>query len=260
TEDTSQVSIDTLHIVAIPNATGLQVSEIYVLSNSGDRFVAGFGKPMMHLSLPNGAASISADPNMQPDTLIPNGDGVDYYDAVPVGIGTAQIIFQYQLSGSNFVLDRPVNQKVSSINLLVQGDSKQLEVASTQFLNQGTQSLPGQNQVFQQYTAQNLKPGDKLSIAISMPGASIDWRVLLGGVLIAVGVIGVIAWQVQQRRNAKSTGRRPMAVKIEDDQDSLLDQIAALDDVHKAGQIDEASYNTKRAQLKKKLMQLMSNE
>ncbi len=258
TEDTSHVSIDTLHIVAIPNATGLQVSEIYVLSNSGDRFVAGFGQPIMHLSLPNGAASFSPDPNMPSDVLQLNGDGVDYNDAVPVGTGTAQIIFQYQLAGASFVLDRPVFQNVGSINLLVEGDANQLQVTGSQFVNEGAQPIQGKT--YQQFLAQNLKPGDKISVAIAAPGASIDWRVLLGGVLIAVGIIGLIAWRVQQRRNANPAAKRPMAVKVEDDQDSLLDQIAALDDLHDAGQIDDASYNTKRAQLKKKLLNLLSNE
>jgi mono/diheme cytochrome c family protein len=257
TPDTTQVKIDTLHIVAVPNATGLQVSEIYVLSNLGDRFVAGFGQPIMHLSLPAGAASFSPDPNMPSDVLQLNGDGVDYYDAVPVGTGSAQIVFQYQLSGSSFVLDRPVFQNVGSVNLLVQGDVNQLQVVGSQFINQGAQPIQGTT--YQQFSAQNLKPGDKISLTISGAGTPIDWRVLLGGGLIAVGIIGLTVWQVQRRRGSKPKMRTGVA-QAEEDQDSLLDQIAALDDLHEVGQIDEASYTTKRAQLKKKLLNLMSDD
>ncbi len=256
TSDNTPVQIDTLHIVAIPIATGLQVSEIYVLSNLSDRFVAGFGQPIMHLSLPTGATGFSPDPNMPADVLQLNGDGVDYYDAVPVGTGSAQIVFQYQLPGSRFVLDRSVLQNVSSVNLLVQGDVSQLQVAGSQFANQGVQSMQGTT--YQQFSTQNLKPGDKISVTISGVGPAFDWRVLLGGALIAVGIVGLTVWQVQRRRGSKPK-TRPATAQVEEDQDSLLDQIAALDDLHAAGQIDETSYTAQRAQLKKKLLKLMSN-
>ncbi|HET7376952.1 MAG TPA: hypothetical protein VFK30_09605, partial [Anaerolineae bacterium] len=236
TQDTTKVNIDALHIVAVPDTTGLQVSEIYVLSNSGDRYVAGFGQPILHLSLPNGATSISPDPNMPADTLISNGDGVDYYDAIPVGSKSTQIVFQYHLTGSSFVLDRPVLQNVGVVNLLLQSDVAQLRGVSDQFNSQGAQPIQGQT--YQQFSAQNLKPGDKLSFRIETAVGPVNWPVILGVGLIGLGLIGLIIWQVQQRRGLKSAPKQQVAEATQADQDALIDQIAALDDLHAAGKVD----------------------
>ena len=258
TQDTSKVTINALHIVAVPDATGLQVSEIYVLSNSGDRYVAGFGQPILHLSVPNGATSISADPNMPADTLVPNGDGVDYYDAIPVGSKATQIVFQYHLTGSSFVLDRPMLQNVGVVNLLLQSDVAQLRGVGDQFSSQGAQPIQGQT--YQQFSAQNLKPGDKLSFRIETAVGPVNWPVVLGGGLIVLGLIGIIVWQVQQRRGLKSAPKQQLAEAAQADQDALIDQIAALDDLHAAGKVDDDVYTARRAQLKKKLMELMRDE
>lgn len=264
TLDTSNVKIDALHLVALPNETGLQVSEIYVLSNLGDRYVAGFGQPIMHLSLPAGATAIAADPNMPPDVVIPAGDGIDYYDAIPIGSKVTQIVFEYQLSGSSFTLDRPVFQPVSSVNFLLQSDVTQLRVSTTQFTDQGAEPIQGQ--VYQQFSTQNLKPGDKLSIKIDSAVSPTNWPIVLGVGLVMLGLLGIIVWQVRQRKGQVETSERGTVkpqratVKVEDGSDALIDQIAALDDLHDAGQIDDASYTTKRASLKKKLMKLMSEE
>jgi cbb3-type cytochrome c oxidase subunit III len=265
TQDMAAVKIDALHIVALPNATGLQVSEIYVLSNLGDRYVAGFGQPIMHLSLPVGATAIAADPNMTPDVLIPAGDGVDYYDAIPVGSKVTQIVFEYQLTGSSFTLDRPVLQNVDAVNVLLEGDVDQLRVSTTQFANQGAQPIQGQ--VYQQYSAQNLKPGDNLSLKVDLASGAaavggagaLNWPMVLGIGLVVLGLLGIVVWQVRQRKAVIAQPERASA-KAEVDTDVLIDQIAALDDLHDAGQIDDASYTTKRTQLKKKLMKVMSDE
>ena len=253
TTDASKIQIDTLHIVVMPDANGLQVSEIYVLSNSGDRSVAGMGQPIMHLGLPAGAQNFSSDPNsMQPNTLVPNGDGLDYYDVVPVGAGSTQIIFQYSLPKTSVALDRPIFQKVSVVNLLLGGDSAQVSVSSPQLTVAGPQSIQGQT--YQLYQGANLAPGQTLSINIgSAAGAGPSWPVMAGIVLVVIGVVGLAVWLRSRRKLAGAT------LDPGDEREALLDQIAALDDDFEAGQIDKIDYNAKRARLKAKLLKLMQS-
>ena len=134
TADASNVSIATLHIVATPGATGgLDVSEIYVLSNTGDQIVAGFGQPVMQLGLPAGVTNVKPDSNMPADVLVQHDNVLDYYDAIPVGANGGQIIFQYNIPNGPFKLDRPLFRKVDSVNLLVEGDPTQLSVNGAAF-------------------------------------------------------------------------------------------------------------------------------
>ena len=258
TADASNVRIETMHIVAITNTNGLDVSEIYVLSNTGDRMVAGFGQPIFHLALPAGASQFSLDPNSEPGAAEPSGDGVDFYAAVPVGTGTAQLVFQYTLPGSEVKLDRPIMQPVNSVNMLVGGDASKIAVTSDVLTSVGTQAIQGQS--YQQYRGANLMPGQTLSVKISASapiaggGSSSNLPVIILGVLLIVGgVVGVFMWQ---------RGRSQPAIvgNVDEQRDALIDQVAALDDDFAAGKIDEINYKAKRSRLKEKLLRLMSEE
>jgi len=250
TADASAVSIATLHIVATPGASGgLDVSEIYVLSNAGDKIVAGFGQPVMHLGLPSAAVQVMPDSNMPADVLVQKDGGLDYFDAIPVGENGGQIVFQYNIPNGPFKLDRPLLQNVSSVNLLVQGDASQLTVSGAQFTSAGTQDMQGTT--YQQFRASGLTAGQTLALTIAGPGgAGLDWRILAGIGLVVVGVVGLFVWQ-RGRRMSVAAGSG------EAQRDALIDQIAALDDDFAAGTIDEVNYKARRAKLKERLLKLM---
>ena len=249
TMDSSNVAIETLHIVAVPGAAGLEVSEIYVLSNSGDRIVAGFGQPVMRLGLPTAATQVMPDTNMPPDVLVQTDGGLDYYDAIPVGDNGGQIVFQYVIPNGPYKLDRPLFQNVSSINLLVQGDAAQLSVTGGQLTAAGTQDMQGTT--YQQFRASNLTAGQTLTLTLAGAGGAFDWRILAGIGLVIVGVVGLFVWQRGRGQGAV------VAASGEAQRDALIDQIAALDDDFAVGAIDEVNYRAKRAKLKERLLKLM---
>ncbi len=253
TSDVGQVKVDTLHIIVTPGANGLDVSEIYVLSNNGDRFVAGFGAPVMHFALPTGATNLQIAPEMQ-SVLKQAGDGLDYYAGIPVGSQAQQIVYQYTLPSGTTALGRPIYHPIDSVNVLIEGDPSKTTVSSDQLVSQGAQVIQGSS--YQQFTATALKAGQTLTASISPAAAPLDWRILLGIVLVVVGVIGVVVWQRSQKKQAVETVDRRLEIQRE----ALIDQIAALDDDFAAGQLDEVNYKAQRAKLKEKLMKVMSDE
>ena len=252
TADASQVKVDTLHVVAMPDANGgLSVSEIYVLSNNGDKIVAGFGQPVMHFNLPKNIQSFSVDQNMRADTVVQNGDGFEFFDAIPVGTNAAQIIVQYAVPAGPFALDRTLTYNVGSVNLLVEGDATQAIVNSSQLVASGTQDISGKT--YQQFTAANLAAGANLVVTIGGAATPVNWTAIAGAALVVIGLGGVFVWQ---RSRSKSAPVGDTSAQ----QDALIDQIAALDDEFAAGQIDEVNYKAKRAKLKERLLKIMSTE
>lgn len=249
TSDAANIVIDTLHIVAIPTAEGLNVSEIYVLSNNDDRFVAGFGQPVMHFGLPAGVTNVQME-DAERQVMAVSGDGLDYYDAIPIGSQIQQIVFQYTLPVTATSLGRTIYHPIASVNLLVEANADQAQVTSDQFKAMGTQDIQGAT--YQQYSVLNVEPGQSLAVSIGSPSATaFDWRIILGIGLVVVGGVGLILWQRGQKKPAQSPALQ---------KEALIDQIAALDDDFSAGQIDEINYKAQRAKLKEKLLNLMNEE
>jgi mono/diheme cytochrome c family protein len=249
TTDAATISADVLHVIAQPTADGLAVSEVYVLSNSGERVIANPGDPIVHIGLPVGATQFAVDPNMPADTLVEGGDGLDFYGSFPAASqGSQSIAFSYVLPPGSTLLDRTTSFPIVSVNLLVQGDPQAIRVSSDRFVSEGTRSFEGQ--VYQLFQAKDLVAGQSLPLKIESASAAFDWRIVLGIGLIVVGAVGLVLWQRGQKK-------QPAVASAAIQKEALIDQIAALDDDFAEGQIDEINYKARRAKLKDKLVKLM---
>jgi mono/diheme cytochrome c family protein len=261
--DTSTVRADVLHVIAQPTDQGLQVSEVYVLSNSTEHVIANPGQPILHIGLPAGATQFTTDPNIPADTLVPSGDGLDFFGSLPAATeGGQSIAFSYVLPKGTTKLDRATSFPIATLNLLVRGDPQAVNVAGDRFMPQGSRDFEGQ--AYQVFQASDLAAGQSVPLKIevnesalaqsaqgtSQLAAALDWRVLLGIGLIVVGGVGLVVWQ---RSHKKQTAVAPEAIQ----KDALIDQIAALDDEFAEGKIDEINYKARRAKLKDKLVKLM---
>jgi len=222
------------------------------LSNSTERVIANPGAAILHIGLPAGATQFKLDPSIPADTLVPGGDGLDYFGSFPAASeGSQSIAFSYVLPKGSTKLDRAVPFPIGTVNLLVRGDPQAISVSGDSYTAQGTRDFEGQ--VYQLFQASNLAAGQNVPLKIEPASAPLDWRILLGIALIVVGGVGLVLWQRSQR---KQTAVAPEAVQ----KDALIDQIAALDDEFAEGKIDEINYKAKRAKLKDKLVKLMDEE
>jgi mono/diheme cytochrome c family protein len=251
--DTSTVRADVLHVIAQPTDQGLSVNEVYVLSNSTERVIANPGAAILHIGLPAGATQFALDPSIPADTLVSNGDGLDFFGSFPAASqGSQSIAFSYLLPKGSTKLDRTVSFPITTVNLLVRGDPQAISVSGDRYTAQGTRDFEGQ--VYQLFQASNLTAGQNIPLKIEPASAPLDWRILLGIGLIVVGGVGLVLWRRSQKKQPSTESRAAI------EKEALIDQIAALDDEFTDGKIDEINYKAKRAKLKDKLVKLMDEE
>lgn len=255
TSDVSTLRADVLHVIAQPSDAGLNISEVYVLSNSAERVIANPGAAILHIGLPAGATEFTMDPNMAADTLVPSGDGLDFFGSFPASSqGSQSIAFSYVLPKGTTQLDRTASFPIEIVNLLVQGDPQTIRVSGDRYAAQGTRDFEGN--VYQLFQASALAPGQTVPLKIEPASAPIDWRIVLGIGLVVVGGVGLVLWQRSQKKQPAAGAARSAEIQRE----VLIDQIAALDDEFAEGRIDEINYKAKRAKLKEKLVKLMDEE
>jgi hypothetical protein len=266
--DASTVTADVLHVIAQPTDDGVAVSEVYVLSNSAERVIANPGQPVLHIGLPAGATRFEADPEMPADTLVPGGEGLDFFGSLPAASqGSQSIAFSYLLPKGLTQFDRTISVPIATLNLLVRGAPQTIRVTGDRYVSQGTRDFEGQT--YQLFQAINLMAGQTVPLKIEVDeaglaqstsaagqpaSAPLDWRILLGIGLIVVGGVGLLVWQRGQKK--QPSAERELAIQKE----ALLDQIAALDDEFAEGKIDEINYKAKRSKLKEKLLKVLEEE
>ena len=123
-----------------------------------------------------------------------------------------------------------------------------------------------QNMTFQVYSGGNIPVGKSVSMTVSgkpdLTQASAAGSktgsttgILIGGGIFAVALVGSGLWLFRRRRAnlaSKAAGEAAEEVVV-DDSDALIDAIAALDDLYKAGDLPETAYQQRRAELKERL-------
>jgi hypothetical protein len=188
--------------------------------------------------------------------------------AVMPGESTAQVVVTYVLpytSGMTFA--HAVNQPVEAANVLVRADS------GVTLAGDGlSEPIPREMQTgesFNIYAAGPLTPGESLAVTLSgepsyrmadgmndtmtePPASALSatvnrWAIPIAGGILGVALIGVGVWW--WRRSGK-----PEEVVQSDDWSSAavsaVQAIAALDEAHERGEVAEADYRSRRAELR----------
>ncbi len=260
TTDTAAIHIDTLHLVVMPRSQAIDVNEIYVLSNLGDRVIRNLDGPALRFKLPPGIAAFQVLQGAAEGAIVQSPEGFDFYDAVAPGSQTVQLVIAYQLprSAAEIAFDRAAPYPTGSVSVIVQDSD--LAPSSGDLVDRGPQVI--QDQTYRQFSGGPLQAGQRLTFRLSPPAAGANVQLIGGILLIAAGVaaVGYGVWRSRQREERPTTGPGPARQQKDDgaDPEQLLDQIAALDDAFAAGEIDETAYRKKRDALKKKALRLMN--
>jgi mono/diheme cytochrome c family protein len=273
--DLSTVSAQRMHIFFDFSQAGkVQVAELFILINTGDKAVASAApdKPLLRFNLPPGAEELA----FQDGAL---GDG--HYVQTDTGFGDLspilpkdqlQVLFAYLLPyPGQQTVSLPMPLPVESTVVMV--PSGGVTVQSSQLTSAGVRNVDGMD--IQMFTASSLQAGAKLDVTLSgspsASGAPSGTTSALPAnsneILIAIAAFGVVlliagVWLYRRRGNEDQTeetgdqdGDEPEPA-AEDTRESLLDAIVALDDLYQAGQLPEIAYQERRADLKARLAAL----
>jgi mono/diheme cytochrome c family protein len=266
TEDPDDIRIERLHIVLDFAPDRLQVAELYILSNDGQKtFVGTLEKGTLPIVEPDNA--LSFQPGGDPSRYLSLADGIADTMPVPPGQSTAESIVVYDLAyDGNLELSRPLPYDVSKVNVFVPAEVG-IKVSGDALRAGGPFEAQGAS--LDTYLADDLAAGDGLTLRVSgeaqtnvgstMPSpvqssGPDQGQGILAGLIALVGAVALayLYWQ-----GHLSLRFRPIT---ENRQSALLQDIADLDDDYETGRVKEEAYQVKRAALKEELVELMEAE
>ncbi len=263
TTDPAALTIERLHVLFdFSAADQVQVIELWVVSNAGDRtVVAAPSRGTLEVSLPEGATDLGFEDGSIGDRYILTADGFGDTQPVVPGSGTSQFIFSYRLPYDGKITFRqPSTQPIQAVVVLLPQNGVTAEGGGLQ--DQG--QLQMGDQAVHSYAGGAITAGQALEFELSGSPQTAASSTGTGGwtnTAIGLAVLGVLVilgglWWF--RPSARSARRDSVAVSPEADQtEALLRAIAELDDALDAGQIDAAEHRTRREALKRQLREQM---
>jgi mono/diheme cytochrome c family protein len=263
--DASALAVDRLHVFFdFSTPSVVQVIELYIISNPTNKaIVAKDGQAVIYFDLPKDATNLQFQDGVLGQRYIQTATGFGDTQAILPGSGQYQELFAFYVPYPGKTdLSLPITMPISAAVVMLPVGGVNLN--SSQLIDSGQQSVQGQT--FHIFTTSNMAGKTNLSMTISgLPSAAASTgtsnpfsSLLIGGgvFLLSLVVAGTFFYRARRRSN--------LAVKEEDepeapeeDVDSLMDAIAALDDLHKAGKLPTAAYHQRRAEMKERLKKRM---
>lgn len=253
TAETDTIHVSRLHLLFDFPAEGtLQVIELWLLSNLGDRTVLAEGGAI-EVDLPAGAGALSLDGGAIGDRFELSEAGFrDRREVVP-GENTGELVFSYLLpyDGRLDLVRRSRYPVAATVALIPEGGPR---LSADGIVDMGVREVSGA--VLHSYELGSIGAGGEIRLSLrgrvgaGGAGASEAAPIVLGASIFALALV-VAAWI--WLRPSTRLGRRaaPMTAEI----DRTLWAIASLDNEFAAGKIDEATYRSRRADLLRRARQ-----
>ncbi len=266
TDDESVISIESIAVQVSPQEDRLQVAQFVIYNNNSERIyseetVNEEGETIFTsavVELPPGAVVGGFSAN--PDRFIVNEENFTVTDTQPIlpGDGHMVQLVYFIPFDHDAIIEHPLNYDAEGIFRLLL-DNESLEVSGDTLESYGPVEI-GESTYFEYGQDIALEAGDAIRYELTrFTGASNaiggDIGTLpivlfaLSGVSAAVAAGLFIYGRIQDSRES---GNREI--------DNLVAQIAQLDNLHEAGEINHDVYQRQRAELKEKLRVLMQKE
>ncbi len=263
TSDLSGLKVDRLHVFFdFTNPETVQIAELFLLNNTGNRVIASDppGQPVVSFTLPQGATNLQFQNGVLGGRFVETEGGFGDTQSIAPGAGT-QILFAYDLPFKRKMeVSIPIPLVVdAAIVMLPQGS---MTIQSDQLQPMGQRQIQGVS--LDLYSATALQPGSVLKMTLSgrMGNATTIQTgqvgsLIAGALALALVLGGGLFWYLRQRKPVPA----PVGIEAVDStplesREALIDAIIALDDLHKAGKLDDTAYRQRRAELKDRLRSL----
>ncbi len=279
TSDAGGVRIGQLHIIIEFGDGAMTVNELYQFSQDGNAVFVGASGDMadgtVEVSLPEGASMPSfsrtfgsIDSFFPAENMVQTGRG--WADSVPVrpGEATLSLLAGYTLPyDGEATIAHPVYYDVTRANVVIAATGVTLG-GEGGWTEEAGGAMGG---AFASYTRNNIPAGETLSFTLEgdaepfvMPGTDSGaatgpvvrdrtTELVIGAgallLVLAVGFVFVRNWRQGESDDAVYDEETELL-----DRDTLLEEIAALDDAYEAGEIDEVTYRRERDALKEALL------
>ncbi len=287
TSDPAVVTIDRLHMILTFAEERLLVSELYVFSNMESAVFVGesgdFNQGTVAVNVPAGAENIGFQRGFGTslDSFIPATEfietGTGWADTVPLrpGPNSLNLLVSYDLPyDDGLLLAHPLVYPVNSASAILADAG--VTITDGGWVSQGTQETTSGS--FQNYINNDLGTADALNLTLDgRPRQIVDTQgnaitprdqtseLVIGGValaaMLAVGFFFVQRWRSQPTTAEATIAEMPVQRAAprgsvnnrSSEADSLLQDLADLDDAYEAGELEESAYQQQRQALKTRL-------
>lgn len=230
----------------------VQIVEMYVIQNPTDNVIIPIDNltPVIRFNLPTGAQNLQFEGGEIGREFIELEDGVGSMQ--PIGANaSSQILFAFELPYEksldlDFVLPLKVNASIFMLpSDVVKFTSKQLEFS-------GERDVQGMNILT--YSGATMDAGStilmnisgkvKNSTAIVQNGDTTS--LIIGGSVLLIAILVVILYFRKKLKKGEEFEDQELS---EEDLESLVDAVIALDDAFQSGEIPEVAYHNRRNEL-----------
>jgi len=289
TSDTADVALTSWVLWVDREGDGAAIQHTLEWNNGGDTAYIGTetapdGSPIVtQVPLEPGAT----DPQFLGLYLDTPGQirGSTYVNPAPLVPGTSSATLRYSVPDVT-ELTLPITLPTTTLQLFVPVG---VTVTSTELSSAGQVTDRGID--YQVFTAANLKAGDTVEATLEgvVSGGNSPWVLVIVGLVVAAAIVGgIVVWRTTRRTSPPKGGRTAQATKggratqhtapvkatspepaattqasdaeVDEQFDLIIDEIAALDLAYEKGVLEKKSYETLRAAAKERLHRLRETQ
>ncbi|MEK9165062.1 MAG: hypothetical protein AAB342_06845, partial [Chloroflexota bacterium] len=271
--DASPIRISQLHAFFDFSPGEVLVTEVYVLSNPTDRAIMGGLKlaegatGTLQFALPAEANKVKFESDDGARFVITPYGFADTGAVLP-GEGTTQAIVSYTLPySSGMTFTHPVNYPVEMMSAITSVDSG--VALGGNGLSEAARREFESGEVLDIYSAASLPPGESLAVTLTgeptyraadgTTGAMADpslvpntlanrWGIPVAGGILGLAMIGAGVWLWRRSRMAEEEEAAAQSYP-ENEWSNILHAIAELDEAHERGEVADAEFQPRRAEL-----------
>jgi hypothetical protein len=253
TNDFTLLKMNQVHVYSDFATQGqAQFIEIYAFTNTSNQtvIISSDGVTIPFIKFPKGAQNTGYEPDPNSAQLVAAGKGI----AAPPSNDPYAIVAFFTLPYSGQLeIKQPFGINAPSVVLLM---PEGINVTGSQLTDNGTVAI--QNNNYQEFSASGFRTGDVLDFTVNgMPQTAFSANNLpqilfIGAVVLGLILIGAGIWFFfRNQKNAPEEDEDEF-----ESADEVMDAILALDDLHRAGKINEEAYQGRRAELKEILKKM----
>lgn len=278
TTDLSQIQVDQLHVLFDEAVDGLEVKEIYVFSNLGDRTVKEAAKlddgsyATFKVPLPAEADYIFFKPDNDQERFVKFPGGIADKAPLLPGSQTGQFMVSYLLpykGQTKFTYTAPLN--IDQVNLLIPAE-KGLTLSGPGLGTPEITSMQDGETTFKIYSYSKLEAGKTISVSVSGTSGigkasnSFTSPPLRVGVTVGLAILGFsmiatgVWWTYRTKDNESDDDESLLENHVTDGMLELILSIAQLDESYEKGEIPAEEYQAERAILMKQAKTRMVEE